>query len=233
MSEQTPRRRPRAVGVAVIAVAALVGLGVVASLSLDEGDTDPIEIDDAGAVRRLVGGIPQLKERLGANDAPVTIEVFDDLQCERCADYQLEVIEPLIERQVRPGRVKLLYRHYSMSERETGLASFGAVASGEQGHQWQFIELFFHNQDEAARRGVSEEFLDRIAGAILEFDVEQWQQDLDDPAVEEILESDNRLAAERRLPAEPAVVVHGPRSSRELIDSPSLEQIEGAIAESG
>ena len=37
------------------------------------------------------------------------------------------------------------------------------------------------------------------------------------------------LAAELELPAEPAVVVSGPGGQRELIESPSLEQIEAAV----
>lgn len=231
MSDPAPRRRPRLVGVLIISLIALVAIAAIASLSLDEGEIDPIEIDGAGSVQRLVGGIRQLEERLGEGDAPVSIEVFNDLQCEDCADYHRRVIEPLIEQQVRPGEVKLHYRHFSMSERASGLASFGAVAAAEQHHQWQFIDLFFRNQDEAARRGVTQELLDRLAGAILEFNVEQWQRDLEDPEIQETLDADAELAARRRLPAEPAVVVTGPRGDRELTDSPSLEQIEAAIAE--
>jgi protein-disulfide isomerase len=229
LSGQEPRRRPRLVGVIVIAVIALVGLGVIASLSLDEGDTDPIEISGAGEVQRLLGGIRQLDERLGHEDAPVTIELFNDLQCKDCADYQLEVIDPLIERHVRPGDAKLIYRHYSMSERATGLADYGAVAAGKQDDQWQFVEVFFRNQDEAARRGVTDEFLDRVAAAILDFNVEQWQRDLEDSDIQETLDADAELAAQRQLPAEPAVVVTGERASRELTESPSLAEIEAAI----
>ncbi len=215
----------------VIALIVAVAIAAIASLSLDEGETDPIEVEGAGAVQRLVGGIPQLGERLGEDNAPVAIEVFNDLQCEDCAAYHRRVVEPLIEGKVRPGEVKLVYRHFSMSERASGLASFGAVAAAEQHHQWQFIDLFFRNQDEAARRGVDQELLDRVAGAILEFNVEQWQRDLEDAGIQKTLDADAELAARRRLPAEPAMVVTGPRGDRELTGAPSLEQIEAAIGE--
>jgi protein-disulfide isomerase len=225
--------RPRVAGVIAIAVIVAIGIAAIASLSLDEGETDPIEISGAGAVQRLLGGIRQLDQRLGDDDAAVTIEVFNDLQCEPCAAYQLEVVEPLIEDEVRSGEAKLLFRHFTTSERASTLAAFGAVAAGEQGDEWQFIELFFRNQAEAAEHGVTDEFLERIAGAILEFNVEQWQQDFDDSEVRERIDADAELAGQRRLPAEPAVVVTGQRGDRELVESPPLTEIEAAIAEVG
>ncbi|MGH2923652.1 MAG: DsbA family protein [Solirubrobacterales bacterium] len=223
------RRGPRPVGVIAIGAVVAIAIGVIASLSLDEGDTDPIEISGAGEVQRMLGGIRQLEQRLGRDDAPVTVEVFNDLQCEPCADYQLEVVDPLIEGPVRAGDAKLLFRHFTTSERASTIAALGAVAAGEQGDEWQFIELFFRNQDEAAEHGVTDEFLERVAGAILEFNVEQWQQDFDDPEVQERIDADAELAGQRRLPGEPAVVVTGPEGDRELVGAPSLDEVEAAV----
>ena len=223
-------RRPRLIGVIALVVSALVLLFVIASLSLDEGDEGPIEITGQGAVQQQLGGIRQQDERLGQPGPPVTIEVFSDLQCRPCADFQREVVSPLIEGPVRDGEVKVEFHHFPMTQSGFGLASYGAVAAAKQHHQWQFIQLFFANQREAEGRMVSQEFLDRIAGAILEFNVEQWQRDLDEPDVLETLEADDELRAERGFPAEPALVVSGPRGSRELVESPSLEQVEEAIA---
>jgi protein-disulfide isomerase len=224
-------RRPRLVGVIALAASALVLLFVIASLSLDEGDEGPIEITGQGDVQQQLGGIRQQEERLGEPGAPITVQVFSDLQCTPCTDFQREVVSPLIEGPVRAGEVKLEFHHFPMTRAGFGLASYGAVAAAKQHHQWQFIQLFFANQGEAERRGVSEEFLDRVAGAILEFNVEQWQRDLDDPDLLEALEADDELRAELGFPAEPALVVSGPRGSRELIQSPSLEQVNDAIAQ--
>jgi protein-disulfide isomerase len=228
---QAGRRRPRTIGVVALALAALVLIFVIASLSLDEGDEDPIEITGADQVQRELGGIPQDGATLGSSNAPVTVQVFSDLQCEPCADYQLGQITPLIEGQVRAGDLKLEFHHFQMAQSGFANASFGAVAAAEQDDEWQFIQLFFINQDEAPRGGATDEFLDQIANAILNFNVEQWQRDRDDPEVVESLEADDELAAEYGFPAEPAVVVEGPGGTRELTESPSREQIEAAIAQ--
>jgi protein-disulfide isomerase len=230
---QGGRRRPRTIGVVAIVLAALVLIFVIASLSLDEGDEDPIEITGADQVQRELGGIPQDGATLGSSNAPVTVQVFSDLQCEPCADYQREQITPLIEGPIRDGELKLEFHHFQMAQRGFANASFGAVAAAEQDDEWQFIQLFFINQDEAPRGGATDEFLDQIGNAILNFNVEQWQRDRDDPEVIETLEADDELAAEHGFPAEPAVVLEGPGGTRELTESPPREQIEAAIAEVG
>ena len=229
MSEAASPRGPRPIGVIVIALIALIGLGVIASLSLDEGDVDPIEIDHAGEVRKLIGGIPQLDARLGPDNAPVTIEVFNDLQCTDCAAFQRESIDPLIAERVRSGEVKLVYRHWSMTERAIGVTAYGAVAAGLQGQQWQFIDLAFRNQAEAEQRGITQEYLDELAKGILNLNLEQWQRDLEEPEVAEQLEEDDIRAIELRIPTEPSAIVTGPGGERRLTGSPSFEQIEAAI----
>jgi protein-disulfide isomerase len=219
--------------VVAIALAALALIFVIASLSLDEGDEEPVEISGAAAVQRLLGGIPQDGAVLGSSEAPVTVQVFSNLQCAPCADFQRETVSPLIEGPVRDGDdLKLEFHHRPVSQSGFEEASYGAVAAAEQDDEWQFIQLFFINQDEAERVGATEDFLDQIANAILNFNVEQWQRDLDDPVVERTLEEDDELAAERQAPV-PSVVVDGPRGTRELGESPSLSQIEAAIAQVG
>jgi len=232
VTESTPRRRPRLAGIVAIVVIGLIGLAVLASLSLDDGEDEPIEITGAQEVQRLVGGIPQLEDRLGEDSAPVTIEVFSDLQCEGCADYHLATIDPLIEDEVRAGEAKLVFRHYSMdADRATGVAGLGAESAGLQGQQWQFIELFFRNQEEAGNSGIiSQPFLDQIANGILNLNVEQWQRDFNESEIQDELEEDEMAAIGRRLPLDPAVVVTGNDRDQELIEEPSLEEIRQAIS---
>jgi protein-disulfide isomerase len=225
------RGRPRLVGLIVLGIVLLVLGTSVVGIALQEPDDDPIEITGAGTVQRLLGGIEQDGAVLGDSDAPVTVEVFNDLQCPECADYQLDVITPLIEGPVRAGDVKLVFHHFSLTQRQTNLSSYAAVAAGEQGRQWQYIQLFYINQDEARDQGVTDELLERIASAVLEFDQGQWQEDRESDEVSEAVVADADLAAQRRLPADPAVVVTGPLQTRELVEAPSLVEIEAAIEE--
>ncbi len=233
VNEDQPRRRPRLIGLLVLALCVgLLGFAIV-SLSVGSGGEDDIRITGAEEVQSLVGGIPQDGPRLGSSDAPVTIQVFNDLSCDPCSDWNRDVVVPLIRGPVRSGDVKLIYHNFPMTESGFFLGAYAAVAAAKQDYEWQFIQLFFRNQDEAERLGADQEFLDNIARGVgvTNFNVEQWQRDMKDDDIQGTLEADERITAERRLPAEPAVVVGGPNGTKELIQSPSLEDIQSAISE--
>ena len=59
---------------------------------------------------------------------------------------------------------------------------------------------------------------------------EQWQRDMKDDDIQATLDADEKITAERRLPAEPAVVVGGANGTEQLIQSPSLADVQAAIA---
>jgi protein-disulfide isomerase len=234
---EAPRRRPRLVGVLVLAVVVgLLGFAIV-SISVGTGTEgqDNVRITGAAEVQSLVGGIQQDGPRLGSADAPVTVQVFDDLQCDPCSDWNRDVIVPLISGPVRGGDVQLVAHNFPMTESGYFLGAYGAVAAAKQDYEWQFIQLFFANQDIAEKHSADQEFLNSIARGVgvVNFNVEQWQRDMNDEDVQQTLEADDKLAAERRFPAQPAVVVGGPNGTRQLAESPSLAQVQAAIAEVG
>jgi protein-disulfide isomerase len=210
---------------------AVVVVSVVVSIAVGEGGPQARGVDGVYDVQRIYAGIAQEGAELGPPDAEVKITVFNDLQCDPCASYHLGVVEPLVEDYARTGQALLELRHFSMGRFPTTLAALGASAAGEQGHQWQYAALFFRNQDLVDEHGVTEELLREVAAAMLGFELAEWEDAFDTPAVAELVENDARLAAELRLPADPAVIVSGPSGQRELVDSPSLDEIEAAIAE--
>jgi protein-disulfide isomerase len=234
VNDVAPRRRPRLVGLIVLALCVgLLGFAIV-SLSVGTGSEGQLPITGATETQSLIGGIQQDGPTLGSPDAPVTVQVFNDMQCDPCSNWQLDVIAPLIRGPVRAGDVQLVYHHFPISAASGFfLGSYGAVAAAKQDYEWQFIQLFFLNQEEAKKRGADQEFLNNVARAILNFNVEQWQQDMKDPDVEQTLKDDETIAADRHLPAQPAVVVGGPNGTRQLIESPTLAEVQAAIAQVG
>jgi len=153
VSEESPRRRPRLVGLLAMAlVIGLLGFAIV-SISVGTGTEGQIRITGAEETQSLLGGIQQDGARLGPGDAPVIVQVFNDLQCDPCSDWNRDVVVPLIRGPVRAGQIQMIYHHFPMTESGYGLASFGAVAAAKQDYEWQFIELFFFNQEEAKKGG--------------------------------------------------------------------------------
>jgi protein-disulfide isomerase len=204
----------------------LVGLAI---LALGKPDRGQLTIIGTDTVQRVYGGIEQQGAVLGPAGAPVSISVYDDLQCAACSSWFLRTVPPLVEDLIRTRRAKLVYHHFATGEKEREVGFYSAVAAGRQGRQWQYVHIFFTNQGVARRSGVTENFMTRVAEQVPQLDIGQWRKDRKDPQTELTLASDSKLALDLRLPAEPAVVVDGPRGTRKLVSSPTIAQIETAV----
>ena len=237
MPEASATPIPRRGRVFVIIILALTVLGLGYSLvkaATREADTDVVRVAGIEEAQEIFGGIPQEGDRLGSSDAPVTIQVFTDLQCSTCRADFLGIIPGLTEDFARPGDVKLLMRHYSVAENELELGFYGAEAAAEQGYGWQYTYLFFRNQDEAERFGIDEDFLESLAGSIGELNVEEWREFLDDEGgtegeITSRLKGYNELGSNLGIRAGLGAIVTGPNGTQTLQDGPSLARVERAI----
>jgi len=217
----------------LLAVGGLAVIAAIISIAVGEGGPGGTEIGGVNEVQELFGGIEQEGAYIGPDDAEVTVAVFNDLQCTDCADYEIEVIDPLIAEYARTDMARFEFRHFSLAPNDTTLAAIAAEAAGLQERQWQYLDTFLRNQDVIRSRGVSEELLREVAEAVPLLEVDLWEQDFESPEAEELVREDAVLAVELELPAQPAVVVSGPGGQRELIESPSAAEIEAAIEELG
>ncbi len=211
---------------------ALVVIGAVVSLSVGEGGPRAIVISGSGAVQELLGGVRQDGPRLGDPDAPVSVTVFNDLQCAPCADYEIDTVDALIAKYARGASVRFEFRHRSFGGAETTLAARAAAAAAEQDREWQYLDLFFRNQDVIRSSRVTDDFLNEIANALPEFEVSSWQASLDSSATTAAVDQDAKLGDSLHLPFNaPSVVVAGPGGQKTLSDSPSEADIETAITD--
>ena len=223
-------------------VALVLALGVFAlayaivDISTQKPDNSIVHLSGISDAQEIFGGIPQEGDRLGSNDAPVSIQVFNDIQCSGCREAFLSTIPALTEDYARPGDVKLLYRHYSNAENAEELGFFGAEAAAEQGYGWQYIYLFFRNQHEAERVGVDQDFLDSVAGGVEELNGPEWEEAMEkglkpDSEISKRLEGYEELGRGLGIRTGQAMIVNGPGGTRTLQDSPKLGEVEAAIAE--
>jgi protein-disulfide isomerase len=211
-------------GLAVV----LLGWGVV-SLAVGQGGPRRFVVHGTEIVQQLYGGVRQDGVRLGDPDAPVTIGVFNDLQCSSCRHYELHVVDPLVADYARGSTAQLEFHNLSLGGTDTTVAAYAATAAGNQGREWQYVDFFFRNQAEVPQHGVDSQFLDDIANEIPDFDLPRWRHDQASEKVKAAVSSDAKLAIDYRLPAEPAIVVSGPGGSKTLEESPSKAKVDAAV----
>ena len=237
MSEAAVRTIPRRGRLWVVAVLVLgaIALGYsLVNISTQKPSEDVVHIAGIEDAQRLFGGVPQEGDRVGSADAPVTIQVFNDLQCSSCQEAYLSTIPTLVEDYARTGDVQLDWRHYSNAENPEELGFFGAEAAAEQGYGWQYTYLFFRNQDEAEKFGVDQDFLDSIAGGVEELNFPEWEKDLEEEgkpgaAISKRLEGYEETGQNLGIRTGQGMIVSGPGGSETLQESPSLAEVEAAI----
>ena len=219
LAVNTIPRRGRLWVITVLAVA-IFGLGyAIVNIATQKAGRAVVQVAGISEAQEIFGGVPQEDDRLGSSDAPVTIQVFNDLQCSSCREDFLSTIPGLVEGYVRAGDVKLLYRHYSVSESALEEGFYGAEAAAQQGYGWEYTYLFFRNQDEAKKFGVHQDFLASIAGGIEELNLPEWEQDLEEDdapgsPITRRLEGYEKLGTDLGIRTRQAAIVTGPNGIR-------------------
>lgn len=227
-----PERRQRllqmAAGATFLVLAVVLVLIVVNASDGSGGDTT---IEGAAEVDRLLGGIPQNGMVLGDPKAPVELIEFGDLQCPVCALYAEEILPPIIENQVKNGEVRLDFRNLTIIGEQSTSAAAAALAAGEQGRGWNYIELFYKNQGEENSGYADDAFLEAVAKDAGVKNIPKWNQDREKltAEVEKTTEEAKRLGYE----ATPSFAIRSPSTNGlELLGTPeSTGALEEAIEE--
>src|SRR6476661_10110237 len=105
-----PRRGRIWIVLALAIALGAIGYAIV-NISTQKPGRAVVHVAGISEAQEIFGGVPQEGDRIGSSDAPVTIQVFNDLQCSSCRDAYLSTIPALVEDYARPGRVQMLWRH--------------------------------------------------------------------------------------------------------------------------
>jgi protein-disulfide isomerase len=231
MSESERRERLVKLGsaaafLALITVAVLI---VVSQGGSSGGDSD--NIVEAKLVDSELAGIPQKGMILGEPSAKVRLLEFADLQCPVCKGYSEEVLPQVIENQVRAGEAKLDFRSFTIIDAQSTPAGAAAIAAGEQGRGWNFVEVFYRNQGAERSGYVTDEFLTAIARAAGVPDIARWNRERQSPRVLEEVAASTREAESLGFTGTPSFALEGPGTSGlEPLGTPgSAGSLESAV----
>jgi protein-disulfide isomerase len=233
----TAERRQRLIKLASAAgFLALVAVVVVVVVSgSNSGGGDASNISDAQAVNQLLDGIPQDGLVLGKPSAKVTLLEFGDLQCPFCKGYSEDVLPQVIENQVRAGDAKLSFNNFTIIGPQSTPAGAAAIAAGEQGRGWNFVELFYRNQGGENSGYVTDAFLTAIAKGAGVPDIAKWNADRKSKRVLSKVAATTAEAEKLGFTGTPSFAVKGSGTSGiETLETPgSAGDLESAIESAG
>jgi protein-disulfide isomerase len=223
-SERRQRLLQVAAGAAFLVLAVVLVL-IVANSGGSGGD--PKSIGGKAEVDHLLAGIPQQQMVLGSPKAPVTLIEFGDLQCPVCAGYAKEILPPIVENQVKKGEAKIEFRNLTIIGAESIPAGAAALAAGEQGQGWNYLEIFYRNQGEERSGYVTDEFMEAVAKAAGVKNLTRWNQDRQHLTGE--VEKTSAEAGKLGYSGTPSFAIEGPNAKGlELIGTP---ESTGALEE--
>ena len=229
------RRRLWLIGatLALAAVLAAIAIAVAGSDDEESGTTTGAP-EGASEVQRLYRGIPQRGNELGRPDAPVTMTEFADLQCPFCGQYGREVLPTVIERYVRPGKIKLVFQNLAFLGEDSLEAATMTAAAGRQGKLFQFVDLVYRNQGAENTGWVDDAYLTRIARAA-GLEVPRALSEREDPSISTELDKARIAAEEAGIDSTPAFLVQrgGGKAERleveALAPGPFTEALDRAV----
>ncbi len=157
----------------------------------------------------LPDGIARDGRTLGAADAPVTIDLFEDPQCPACGMWSRDVEPLIVASAVKDGRVRLTYNDYAFLGPESLDASV-AMRAAEQldGKFWEMHALVFENQDGENKGAFSRDRLVAMAG-LLGLDEAAFRALLDDETLIAAVKADVERGRALGVTQTPTLVIDG------------------------
>jgi protein-disulfide isomerase len=182
---------------------------------------------ESKTVATLLKGIPQSANVLGNPDAPVTLKYFGDLECPICKEFTLGAFPSLIEKYVRPGKLKVEYLSMETATREPEVFNtqqVAAYAAGKQNLAWYFIELFYHEQGQEDSGYVTESYIQGLAQQVPGLNLPNWSSARNEPALAEEVKKDAQIVTQEGFTGTPSFLIGKTGGTFTKLESPNLEE---------
>jgi protein-disulfide isomerase len=176
-------------GVGVLAIAIVAVAIAVSSGGGSSNTPGPGQAALGGAeVSARFKGIPQHGLELGNPKAPVTMVEVADLKCPICDSYMRSAFPTLVDRYVRTGKVKMVMQLQTFvgeasAPGDSQRAARMALATGQQNRLWDFVDVFYLNQQDENSSYATDGFLTKLGAAVPGLDVRRAMSARASPAV--------------------------------------------------
>lgn len=238
---------------AIIIAGAVIGLAIVYSGGRPGGylgNTANLpgnqQGNQQGQVPVVTGNTPQIEVNakdlftdndasLGNPSAKVVIVEFGDFQCPFCGRFFRETEPQLIDKYVKTGKVRFIYKQFAFLGQESNWAAEASECAKDQGKFWQYHDYLYNhlwdnyyakNQNGENVGAFSKDNLKKFAGT-LGLNVGEFSQCLDSGKYTKKVQADAEVGRKNGVNGTPSAFVNG----KLLVGAQPLSAFEAAIAE--
>jgi protein-disulfide isomerase len=220
------RLGPFALAAVAVAVASVLVATGVNDVTASSGQSSSARVEKE--VSALLSGIPQSGDTLGQPSAPITLQIFGDLESADVRTFVVWLLPDIIREWVRTNVVKIQYRAFMTASSPYPKVFLSqqaaALAAGSQDRLWNFIEIFYHQQGQEDTRYVTGAYLDGIAGQIPGLDLSEWESDRENSQLTKQVSEDAHAARAIGFPDAPVFLIG--RTGGKLVPWPGYRLYE-------
>lgn len=143
---------------------------------------------------------------LGNPRAPITLVEFGDYQCHFCNVFFHNTEEDIIKNYVNTGKVKMIFKDYTIIGPDSVTAAHGAHCANDQGKFWEYHDILYNNWAGENNGWASSENLLKFAQEI-ELDMEEWSDCMINSDHSETILASNNDAKDLGLTGTPSFFV--------------------------
>lgn len=181
-------------GVAVVAVAALIGL----SLSASKGKAP----DPAAPKARSDQELGAKRNILGSDTAPVTLLEYNDYLCPACAQAS-QVVPILLGDYIAKGQVRWEVQHYIL-HKDAIFGSEAVECAGDQGYWWSMHEHILLNQAKGLTTKLTKDYAKELG-----LDTAAFNKCVDSDKYVPLIQEQHNGGEAKRLTGTPSFFING------------------------
>jgi protein-disulfide isomerase len=230
------------------AVVGIAAIAIVLSVVLGGGHKSTGPFPTTGSCRSAVAltgaceanalfkGIPQKGLVLGKPSAPVEMELFIDVQCPICKNYEIAYLPTIVQKYVRTGKVQIHLKPWAFIGPQSFTGRLGVYAAAYQNKAFQYAKVLYDNQPDGSENTgwLDDSMMETIASSVNGLDIARWSTDEKSTRAQADANAVDNLAKQYIVAGTPTVLV-GCEATGKLHDiiqtgyAPNLQQTEQAL----
>ncbi len=143
---------------------------------------------------------------LGDKNAPITLVEFGDYQCFFCNKFFHDTENGILENYVKTGKVKIIFKDFTIIGPDSITAALGANCAGDQGKFWEFHDILYNNWNGENNGWAAREKIIGFANDA-KLDVDKFTECLDEKHHQPKIDASNSDARKLGLTGTPAFFI--------------------------
>jgi protein-disulfide isomerase len=164
----------------------------------------------AADANALFKGIPQNDQVLGNPKAPVDMQMFIDVQCPVCQNYEVTSLPTVVQKYIRTGKAQMQLKPWAFiggagSQSFTG--RLGVIAAAKQNKGYEYAKVLYDNQGAESSGWLNGREMAVIAASVDGLNLAQWRDDVNSSAAQATASDVDTLAAQKKVSGTPTIFV--------------------------